>query len=145
MSGGGSRFAVFGSQLARKSLLWWFGVIVWAAVLWSLSANPSLPSGPSFPLKDKLLHCLYFCGGASCLLFALFGKASPVPTWRTLVLRSFFFTAIIGALDEFHQTFTPGRSGNDPWDWLADVTGGVLAAWIVGSVLLRVGRCSRHS
>jgi len=145
MREGSSWFLVVGSQLARKSLLWWFGVIIWAIVLWSLSANPSLPSGPSFPLKDKLLHCLYFCGGASCLLLALFGKASPVPVWRTLVLRSLPFTAIIGALDEYHQTFTPGRSGNDPWDWLADVTGGVLAAWIVSRFLIRVGRCSRHS
>ena len=31
--------------------------------------------------------------------------------------------AILGALDEYHQTFTPGRSGNDPFDWLADVLG----------------------
>jgi len=145
MSGGSSWFLVVGSQLVRKSLLWWIGVIIWAVVLWSLSANPSLPSGPSFPLKDKLLHCLYFCGGSSCLLLALFGQASPVPACRTLVLRSLPFTAIIGALDEYHQTFTPGRSGNDPWDWLADVTGGVLAAWIVGRLLLRVGRYSRHS
>jgi VanZ family protein len=145
MKAEGSRFAVLGAQLARKSLLWWFAVLVWAVALWILSANPSLHSGPSFPLKDKLLHCIYFCGGASCLLIALFGKASPVPAWRTLVLRSLLFTAIIGALDEFHQTFTPGRSGNDPWDWLADVTGGVLAAWIVGRLLIKVGRYSRHS
>lgn len=133
----GSRFVVLGSQLARKSLLWWFGVIVWAAVLWQLSAHSSLPSGPSFPLKDKLLHCLYFCGGATCLLLALFGQ-SPAPSWRTLALRSLPFTAIIGALDEYHQTFTPGRSGNDPWDWLADVTGGLLAAWIVMKLLLKL-------
>ena len=132
------RFEVLGSQLARKSLLWWFGVIVWAAVLWQLSANASLPSGPSFPLKDKLLHCLYFCGGASCLLLALFGKTSPAPSLRTLALRSLPFTAIIGALDEYHQTFTPGRSGNDPWDWLADVSGGLLAAWIVTKLLLKL-------
>jgi len=138
MSEGGSRFAVLGSQLARKSLLGGFGVIIWAAVLWQLSAHSSLPSGPSFPLKDKLLHCLYFCGGASCLLLALFGKASPVPAWRALALRSLPFTAIIGALDEFHQTFTPGRSGNDPWDWLADVTGGGLAAWIVMKLLFKL-------
>jgi VanZ family protein len=104
------------------STLWWFAVIIWAVVLWNLSASPSLQSGPSFPLNDKFLHCGYFGGGAVCFLLALFGKTTPLPGWRTLALRSLPFTAIIGALDEFHQTFTPGRSGNDPWDWLADVT-----------------------
>jgi VanZ family protein len=55
-----------------------------------------------------------------------------------LAIPGLLFTAIIGALDEFHQTFTPGRSGNEPWDWLADVTGGVLAAWIVWKLLLKL-------
>lgn len=138
MTKGDAWFTFVGSQLVKKSLLWWLGVIVWAGVLWHLSANASLPSGPSFPMKDKLLHCLYFAGGASCLLLALFGKATDLPGWRVLVFRSFPFTAIIGALDEYHQTFTPGRSGNDPWDWLADVSGGVLAAWIVSRLLVRL-------
>lgn len=125
-------------QWLNRTWFWWLGVIIWAVVLWSLSANSSLPSGPSFPLKDKLLHCIYFCGGAACLLLALFGKASPLPAWRTLALRSLPFTAVIGALDEFHQTFTPGRSGNDPWDWLADITGGLLAAWLIGKILFKL-------
>jgi len=125
-------------QWLNRTWFWWLGVIIWAVVLWSLSANSSLPSGPSFPLKDKLLHCTYFCGGASCFLLALFGKASPLPEWRALALRSLPFAAVIGALDEYHQTFTPGRSGNDPWDWLADITGGLLAAWLVWKILLRL-------
>jgi VanZ family protein len=132
------RLVVLGSRLVKTSALWWFGVLVWGAVLWTLSANSTLPSGPSFPLKDKLLHCTYFCGGAFCLLLALHGKRSSLPSWRALVIPAFLFTAIIGALDEFHQTFTPGRSGNDPWDWLADVTGGVLAAWIVIRLLIKL-------
>ena len=135
MSTGISSFIALGSTLVRKSPFWWFGVAVWAVVLWNLSANPSLPSGPSFPLKDKLLHCLYFCGGATCLLLALFGKAKTLPSWRQLACYSIPFAIIIGAADEFHQTFTPGRSGNDPWDWLADLSGGLLAAWIVWKLL----------
>ena len=31
--------------------------------------------------------------------------------------------AAYGASDEYHQTFVPGRSGNDPGDWLADTIG----------------------
>lgn len=133
-----SQFTVLGSLLVRKRWLWWLGVIVWLAVLWMLSANSHLPSGPSFPLKDKLLHCTYFCGGAVCFLLAIFGQRSSLPGARALLLPGFLFTAIVGALDEFHQTFTPGRSGNDPWDWLADVTGGLLAAWIVMRLLVKL-------
>ncbi|MFM2176504.1 MAG: hypothetical protein RL015_602 [Verrucomicrobiota bacterium] len=140
MSRGASRFTALSSRLLPISTLWWFAVIIWAVVLWNLSASPSLQSGPSFPLNDKFLHCGYFGGGAVCFLLALFGKTTPLPGWRTLALRSLPFTAIIGALDEFHQTFTPGRSGNDPWDWLADVTGGGLAAWFVMKLLLRLRR-----
>ena len=135
MREGGSRFAVLSSRLVRKPAFWWCAVVVWGVVLWNLSANPTLPSGPSFPLKDKVLHCTWFAGGAACFLLALFGRAPVVQATRRLLSGSFLFTAIVGALDEYHQTFTPGRSGNDPWDWLADVTGGLLAAWLVGRVL----------
>jgi VanZ family protein len=138
MNPGSSRLIILGSPLVRKPLVWWFAVIIWAVVLWNLSANATLPSGPSFPLKDKVLHCSYFGLGAACFLLALFGKGRTQPGKRHLLLGGFLFTGIIGALDEFHQTFTPGRSGNDPWDWLADVTGGLLAAWIIGRVLERV-------
>ncbi len=138
MSSGSSRFSILSSRLARKPVLWWFAVFVWAVVLWNLSANATLPSGPSFPLKDKVLHCTYFGLGAACFLLALFGKGRTQPGKWHLLLGGFLFTGIVGALDEFHQTFTPGRSGNDPWDLLADVTGGLLAAWFVGRVLERV-------
>lgn len=37
---------------------------------------------------------------------------------------------IVGILDEYHQSFTPGRSGNDPYDWLADVVGGMVGALV---------------
>ncbi|GEP41397.1 hypothetical protein BGE01nite_06880 [Brevifollis gellanilyticus] len=124
--------------MVKKAPLWWFAVVVWAVVLWNLSANPMLPSGPSFPMKDKVLHCTYFGMGAACFLLALFGGGAAQPKKSHLWLGGFFFTGIIGALDEFHQTFTPGRSGNDPWDWLADVTGGLIAAWIVGRILQRI-------
>ena len=44
--------------------------------------------------------------------------------------------AIIGALDEYHQTFTPGRSGNDPWDLLADTVGAAAgSAFIIFAIL----------
>ena len=43
--------------------------------------------------------------------------------------------SVFGMLDEFHQLFTPGRSGGDVGDWIADTFGAfcgvLLMGWIV--------------
>jgi VanZ family protein len=127
------------SRLLALRPLWITGVAVWLAVLWLLSAQSDLPAGPSIPGKDKIEHCLYFCAGGIFFLLALYGRSPVIPDWRALSLRGMAFTGLVGALDEFHQTFTPGRSGNDPWDWLADLSGGALAGWLLWNVLRRAG------
>ena len=38
--------------------------------------------------------------------------------------------ATVGALDEWHQSWVPGRSGNDPGDWLADVVGALTGGLV---------------
>lgn len=81
------------------------------------------------------MHCLYYSGGALCFLFMLYGRRPSLPRFRSLLVPSVLFTAIVGASDEYHQSFTPGRMGNDPWDWLADVSGGFLAAYLVWRML----------
>lgn len=136
----GGRWVRITARLVHMPLLWWLAVLVWTVVLWILSADTPLPSGPSFPLKDKLLHCSYFAGGAFCFLTALFGKRRPPPAAVRLLLAGLLFTGGIGALDEFHQTFSPGRFGNDPWDWLADICGGLLAAWLCRRLLVRTNQ-----
>ncbi|RKY01797.1 antibiotic resistance protein VanZ, partial [Candidatus Poribacteria bacterium] len=35
--------------------------------------------------------------------------------------------AVFGATDELHQYFVPGREAS-PFDWMADVGGGIIAA-----------------
>jgi len=62
-------------------------------------------------------------------LLGLWGRARVLKTLRFAAV-GMAFTAVAGALDEFHQTFTPGRSGNDFFDWLADLSGGLLGAMI---------------
>ena len=128
-------FRRLAQALMRQRGLWWMAVVVWTVILWNLSANRALPSGPEFPLKDKVMHCGYFGLGSGCFLIACFGRAKP--TLQKLFMAGFLFAALIGAADEYHQTFTPGRSGNDPWDWLADVSGGLLAAWVSHRLLFK--------
>ena len=38
--------------------------------------------------------------------------------------------AMVGVLDEWHQSWIPERSGNDFGDWLADVAGALAGALV---------------
>lgn len=56
------------------------------------------------------------------------------PLIRNILIRivlPIILFSLLGAIDEYHQTLTPGRTGNDFYDWLADFLGattGVLLA-----------------
>lgn len=125
-----------GAKLVATAWLWWLALGLWAAILFRLSSDSAPPSGPDFPFKDKLLHCAWFTAGAAAFLVAMLGRGVVAGNRGRFVLSGLVFTGIIGALDEYHQTFTPGRMGNDPWDWLADVTGGFLGALVAVRFLL---------
>jgi VanZ family protein len=92
--------------------LWLLSVILWAIPLFLLSSLPATPhvDGPEIPHMDKVMHFVYFMGGA--FLFAThqllkYGRAAHA---MILVATPILLFALIGALDEYHQTFTPGRS-----------------------------------
>lgn len=127
-------FCALVSRFIAHRWLWWLGIIVWGVVLFTLSSQSTLPPGPKIPYQDKVLHFIYFAGGGFCFTLMLFSHRLPVPSWWKWWLAGSFFGAVIGAVDEYHQTFTPGRSGNDVWDWLADLSGagtGALLAWVM--------------
>ena len=113
--------------------LWFAGFLIWVVALYLLSSMPKvLPeSGPEIPHLDKVVHFGYFMGGAFILATGiLLRKGTDTRPFFCIFLPALLFT-VIGLLDEFHQTFTPGRSGNDPFDWLADILGsftGILLA-----------------
>ncbi|HEY1083019.1 MAG TPA: VanZ family protein [Prosthecobacter sp.] len=129
----------FGDRLAALRWPGWLGVAVWAGVLFALSARSTLPPGPPIPYQDKVLHFLYFSGGGFCFALAILGWRRPaLPAWRWW-LTGTLFGMVAGALDEYHQTFTPGRSGNDVGDWLADWTGAGAGA-LIACILLAWAR-----
>ncbi len=107
--------------------IFWCTVAAWVALLWWLSSQPGTGKGPRIPHFDKLQHLAYFyCGGIAFQLALRTTWTSLTP--RHLIIIGLVFAALIGALDEHHQTYTPGRSGHDALDWLADCLGGLLAA-----------------
>ena len=81
---------------------------------------------PDFRNSDKLVH--FVCFGILAVCWSLwFSRGS----WQKSALRNAalctLFTSVYGAIDEFHQSFTPGRcAGAD--DWLADSLGAAIGA-----------------
>ncbi len=74
----------------------------------------------------------------AALLYRAFVQILPQAS-RALPL-SFFIAAIYAALDEFHQSFVPTRTGT-PWDVLIDCAG-VLAGLLLYRLLIRRKRLS---
>ncbi len=117
-------------QLPRflsSPLLWRSVVLLWAGVLYWLSEQSKLPSLANFGGVDKLEHVVYFAAGGMCFLLSLrlagFARSNAAAIFFTML-----FCSLVGGIDEWHQTFTPGRSGGDVWDWTADTIGGFIGA-----------------
>ena len=113
-----------------RSSLWLGAFLLWGIVLWFLSDGPvPVREGPDLPHLDKLLHFGYFFGGAGLLSAALYLRGSSQsppstpPPWGRLAFTVVLILAGVGALDEWHQSWSPERSGNDLGDWLADLCG----------------------
>jgi VanZ family protein len=106
------------------------------ALIWILSSQPSLP-GPGE--RGSLIRDV-FNYGSHALIYGIVG----VLTWRVLLLRAdvlpswltahprvsaALFALAWGLLDEYHQSFIPGRTAS-PWDALTDLLGALLGLWL---------------
>lgn len=100
---------------------------------WILSSKSTLEHFPEFWSADKLVHCVCFAGLAGAWTFWFSGN-----NWKRNFLRNFLICiliiAVYGAIDEFHQSFVPGRSSS-VFDWMFDVLGGIIGTiagrWIM--------------
>jgi VanZ family protein len=111
-------------RIPRNPRFWLGAFILWFLTLWGFSSFAlAAPGGPEIPYFDKIAHFGYFFGGGGLLSAYFFRRNPESPNWNRLMLTTVLLIAVVGALDEYHQSFTPGRSGNDVFDWLADVSG----------------------
>ena len=121
-----------------RAVLAWGPAVLWAAVLFLLSAQTDPPGAGLLawiPAGDKLAHfCLYAVLGA--LLAHGRGREGTLPHAAAIAVG-----AAYGASDEWHQSFVPGREVS-ALDWTADVCGVAAGYWIAGSLLSR--RASRR-
>ena len=118
-------------RLVRNPSLWFAAFAVWFGTLWWLSSRVNhFPPGLDFRFSDKLLHFGYFFGGALLFSAYLFRLRPSVPRWGRVLALTVIVVGLTGALDEFHQSHVPGRSGNDPADFTADLLGAFAGALV---------------
>jgi len=114
----------------RHPAVWMTTLLFWGALLVFLSSTPGA-GGPILVFNhfDKVLHTVYFSGGGFLLTGWLYFRKPERPSWKRILTISIIAIAAIGVLDEWHQSFTPNRSGNDLGDMLADLLGGILGSF----------------
>jgi VanZ family protein len=101
----------------------WLPALLWAALIFLLSANPGTEVPGWAAAHDKLAHAVEY--GVFGLLLA---RACG---WRRAWL-AVLIGVLYGVSDEFHQSFVPKRSGNDLGDMTADAVGSALGVGVYG-------------
>lgn len=112
-----------------------WGLLIW--VLSSLSGQELAELDP-FNVWDKAAHFLAFATGTTLLTVTL--RLGTRWSWPRIALLAALAISIFGATDEWHQLYTPHRSGGDLQDWLADTLGAVTAALLTSFVYARYQR-----
>jgi VanZ family protein len=121
-------------------LLAWWPAALWAAIVVTVSSLPRL----RVPLllfrgSDKLAHGAEYALLGLLLVFGLARDPATRGLRRLLaVVIAAAGIAVFGGLDEWHQSWVPGREAS-VWDWAADVAGGALGA-VLGARLWCRGR-----
>lgn len=115
----------------------WFAVAAWALGIIGLSSlsGPEVAKINIFNVWDKAAHFAAFAVGAVLLALAL--RWSVAWPWPRIVCVSIAAISIFGATDEWHQLYTPHRSGADLGDWTADTLGAIFGAALTSFIHAR--------
>jgi VanZ family protein len=126
----------------NRLLLWlcvalWLGVLIWAITVsyFSSLTGPEIESMLSIPIWDKLSHFAVFAVGGILTAAAL--RNSVHWSMPTIVIVSAVSLSVFGAIDEWHQQYTPLRFGADRYDWLADTVGAMTGSLIYSLIYAR--------
>lgn len=109
----------------------WVGYVCWMLGICWLSSKPGDEiQSPLFeiPYGDKLVHAIAFAVGGGLVALAL--RSSSAWSWRRIAVVAIVCVVLFGMADEWHQLYTPRRSGGDPFDWIADAVGGTIGAFL---------------
>lgn len=114
------------SNSVRMFLRYQFPAVLWGGIIFIGTSLPgSLVPHVSLFRYDKLIHAGIFFVFA-LLLARAYRHQQHFPRWAEASAPLSLWTAIVyGIVDEGHQLYIPGRSG-DPLDLLADAVGALL-------------------
>jgi|GEM_PF-893597 Predicted integral membrane protein len=114
-----------GTGRLRMPTIGWWAFAGWFIALYVLSSIPGKHFGETpFTWADKSVHFVLFFSGAVPFTLALLGTLRlPVAVCGLLAWGAM---VAVGVLDEYHQLFTPGRSGMDRGDICADAIGAAI-------------------
>jgi VanZ family protein len=106
----------------------WSAVAAWALGIFILSSmsGSQIEEINIFNVWDKAAHFSAFAVGAVLLALALRWNAEW--SWPRIACVSIAAISVFGATDEWHQLYTPHRSGADVGDWIADTFGAIAGA-----------------
>lgn len=118
------------SLFERYPLFRYIPGILWMAVIFRSSAIPGDSMGWLEPPFDKVVHCFTYAALSVffCMWFSNARWDKKPLLWGGVCA---LMCAAFGALDEFHQSFVPGRDVS-LGDIGADFVGGVLGAAVYG-------------
>ena len=109
--------------MTRTSRLFWFALLCWAGgILWLSSLTPQELPDAAFIAWDKINHFLAYAVGGWLAAGAVRLSRPLAPVAGRIVL-AVVLVAAFGIVDETLQALTPGRTGGDIGDWIADVLG----------------------
>ena len=114
--------------MTRTTRLFWFALLSWAGgILWLSSLTPQELPQAAFIAWDQVNHFLAYAVGGWLAAGALRLSRPLAPVVGRIVL-AVVVVAAFGIVDETVQALTPGRTGGDPGDWIADVLGASAGA-----------------
>lgn len=127
------------SRAAGRFLLDWAPVLLWMALIYSVSSQPSLP-GPSGSVESFIVKKSGHVASYAVL---------AILTWRAFrwqqgaLILALIITALYGASDEWHQSFVPPRDASLR-DVLIDTFGGGLGLLALSIVKRRFPVLWKH-
>jgi len=113
-----------GPRLITRRRIYLTLLILWVAFTFLLTSIPNPQFEVPLPYSDKIAHFGFY--GVMGFLCALWRRESG-SSIRGAALAALVFVAFVGAVDEIHQYWIPGRS-MDFFDWIADAAGGGTGA-----------------
>jgi VanZ family protein len=109
------------------AILRWLPAIAWMALIFFLSSRSDLPHAPEHWLDVLWKKGAHLC--AYAILAILYERALALP--RRGKLAALGLTVLYAISDEFHQSFTPGRTPLAT-DVLIDTAGAFVALYVLG-------------